>query len=352
MAAESEAPPDRAAIETARATLGDLVEETPVHRWRAAAVSDALGPESAVFLKLELFQRTGTFKARGALLNALALDEAARGRGVTAVSAGNHAIAVAFAAHRVGTSAKVVMMEGADPFRVAQVRRYGAELVQVPDVHAAFETVRAIEADEGRTFIHPFEGRTIALGTATVGLELARQVPALDAVIVPIGGGGLCAGVSCAIKTLQPNCRVYGVEPEGADTMHRSFAAGSPQAIDKVTTIADSLGAPYAQPYSFGLCRRYVDELVKDRRRGDAPRHGALVRRYEARGGAGRRGGDGGAARPARRPATGPTHGGHRLRYQHRRTEIHETGAVRLNLPRQRRRRLPFVRTVILSFRR
>ena len=112
-----------------------------------------------------------------------------------------HAIAVAFAAHRVGTTAKVVMMEGADPFRVAQVRRYGAELVLVPDVHAAFESVRAIEAREGRTLIHPFEGPTIALGTATVGLELVRQVPALDAVIVPIGGGGLCAGVSCAIKT-------------------------------------------------------------------------------------------------------------------------------------------------------
>ena len=263
MADENAAPPDLAAMEAARTTLGGLIEETPVQRWRSPAISAAVGQESAVFLKLELFQRTGTFKARGALLNALALDEAARGRGVTAVSAGNHAIAVAFAAQRVGTSAKVVMMEGADPFRVAQVRRYGAELVQVPDVHAAFETVRAIEADEGRSFIHPFEGPTIALGTATVGLELARQVPALDAVIVPIGGGGLCAGVSCAIKTVQPDCRVYGVEPEGADTMHRSFAAGSPQAIERVNTIADSLGAPYAQPYSFGLCRRYVDELVR-----------------------------------------------------------------------------------------
>ena len=204
MAQENLAPPDLAAIEEARASLGDLINETPVHHWRAAAVSDTLGTDSAVFLKLELFQRTGTFKARGALLSALALDDAARARGVTAVSAGNHAIAVAFAAHSVGTSAKVVMMEGADPFRVAQVRRYGAELVLVPDVHAAFETVRAIEADEGRTLIHPFEGRTIALGTATVGLELARQVPALDAVIVPIGGGGLCAGVSCAIKNAQP----------------------------------------------------------------------------------------------------------------------------------------------------
>ena len=262
MAAEGAPPPDLAAIEAARARLGDRVVETPVQQWRTPAIAEALGPEGAVFLKLELFQRTGTFKARGALLNALALDAAALARGVTAVSAGNHAIAVAFAAQRVGASAKVVMMEGADPFRVAQVRRHGAALVQVPDVHTAFETVRAIEAEEGRTLIHPFEGPTVALGTATVGLELARQVPDLDAVIVPIGGGGLCAGVSCAVKAVQPACRVYGVEPEGADTMHRSFAAGSPQAIERVRTIADSLGAPHAAPYSFALCRRYVDALV------------------------------------------------------------------------------------------
>jgi threonine dehydratase len=100
------------------------------------------------------------------------------------------------------------------------------------------------------------------LGTATVGLELGRQVPDLDAVIVPIGGGGLCAGVATAIKLQQPRCRVFGVEPEGADTMHRSFAAGEPQSIDRVRTIADSLGAPHAAPYTFGLCRRHVDELV------------------------------------------------------------------------------------------
>ncbi len=249
-------------IEEARATLGDLVNETPVHRWRSPLLDACLGHEGAVFLKLELLQRTGTFKARGALLNALALDAGARRHGVTAVSAGNHAIAVAFAAQRVGTSAKVVMMHGANPFRVSQVRAYGAELVQAPDVHAAFETVAAIEREEGRTLIHPFEGRSTVLGSATLGLELARQVPKLDAVIVPIGGGGLCAGVATAIKATQPACRVYGVEPEGADTMHRSFAAGSPQGIDRVGTIADSLGAPHAAPYSFGLCRQHVDELV------------------------------------------------------------------------------------------
>ena len=330
MAQENLAPPDLAAIEEARASLGDLINETPVHHWRAAAVSDALGADSAVFLKLELFQRTGTFKARGALLSALALDDAARARGVTAVSAGNHAIAVAFAAHSVGTSAKVVMMEGADPFRVAQVRRYGAELVQVPDVHAAFETVRAIEADEGRTLIHPFEGRTIALGTATVGLELARQVPALDAVIVPIGGGGLCAGVSCAIKTVQPGCKVYGVEPEGADTMHRSFAAGSPQAIERVRTIADSLGAPFRPALFLRTLPALRGRAGEDRRRGHAPRHGAALRRDEARRRAGGCRGDGGAARPARRTPARAAHSGHRLRHQHRRAEVHGPGAVRL----------------------
>ncbi len=250
-------------IEAAQATLGGLVNETPTHRWRSPLLEARLGAESAVFLKLEVFQRTGTFKARGALLNALALDGPARERGVTAVSAGNHAIAVAFAAQRIGTSAKVVMMRTANPFRVAQVRAYGAELVQVPDVHTAFETVAAIERDEGRTFIHPFEGRTTVLGSATLGLELARQAPDLDAVIVPIGGGGLCAGVATAVKAAQPACRVYGVEPEGADTMHRSFAAGSPQGIENVTTIADSLGAPYAATYSFELCRKHVDELVR-----------------------------------------------------------------------------------------
>ena len=136
-------------------------------------------------------------------------------------------------------------------------------IVSVGDVHEAFSEVRRIESEEGRAFIHPFEGRTTITGTATLGSEWASQIPDLDAVIVPIGGGGLCAGVALAIKELQPSCLVFGVEPEGADTMHRSFAAGRPQAIDEVRTIADSLGAPHAEPYSFALCRRYVDDLVK-----------------------------------------------------------------------------------------
>ena len=132
----------------------------------------------------------------------------------------------------------------------------------VDNVQDAFARVQQIQQEEGRFFVHPFEGPLTTLGTATVGLEFATQAPDLDAVIIPIGGGGLCAGMACAFKQMQPGCRVIGVEPVGADSMHRSFRAGTPQGIDKVRTIADSLGAPYALPYSFELCQRYLDDLV------------------------------------------------------------------------------------------
>ena len=254
--------PDIAEIQAARERLGERVRETPTWQWRGDAIAHAVAPGTQVFLKLELFQHTGTFKARGALLNAMALDDDARARGVTAVSAGNHAIAVAFAACSVGTSAKVVMPKTANPARVALCRAYGAEVLLMDDVYAAFDEVERIRRDEGRTFIHPFEGGTTVLGTSTVGYELCRQVENLDAVIVPIGGGGLIAGIACAVKQLQPGCEVFGVEPEGADSMSRSFEAGSPRKLDHVATIADSLAAPYALPYSFGVARQFVDRIV------------------------------------------------------------------------------------------
>lgn len=250
------------AIRAARRRLGERVRETPTWAWRGDAIASAVGADTQVFLKLELFQYTGTFKARGALLNALALSDAERQRGVTAVSAGNHAIAVAFAARGVGATAKVVMPKTASSVRVALCRAYGAEVLLVDDVFAAFETVERIRNDEGRALIHPFDGELTLLGTATVGLELCAQVPDLDAVIVPIGGGGLIAGLAAAVKQLQPRCKVFGVEPIGADSMSRSFAAGTPQKLERVDTIADSLGSPYALPLSFGVARRFVDEIV------------------------------------------------------------------------------------------
>ena len=230
----------------------------PGRRFRARLPQD-----TRLNLKLELFQHTGSFKPRGALAVMLNLAPAALARGVTAVSAGNHAIATAWAARELGTHAKLVMFASANPARVEKVRRYGGEVVIVDDVAAAFETAQRIEADEGRTFVHPYEGPRTAQGTATLGLEWLEQVPDLEAVVVPIGGGGLIAGVGSAVKQLRPGCRVLGVEPVGADSMWRSFAAGSPQRIERVATIADSLGAPYALPYSFGVCRQVVDEIVR-----------------------------------------------------------------------------------------
>jgi threonine dehydratase len=239
-------------IHEAAAKLAGRVVRTPVHRLHSAELDEALGVPTELHLKLELLQLTGTFKARAALLNVLGLSAEAHSRGVTAISAGNHAIAVAFAAAAAGVSAKVVMIASANPLRVALCRSHGAEIM-----------VERIAAEEGRTFIHPFEGRTTALGTATLGLELCEQLPGLQAVIVPIGGGGLCAGVASAVKLLAPQCEVIGVEPYGADSMYRSFAAGEPRSIERVATIADSLGAPYALPISFEYCRRNVDELVR-----------------------------------------------------------------------------------------
>jgi len=250
-------------IRAARRQLGERVLTTPVQLLSGPSVDAAFAPGTRAFLKLELFQRTGSFKARGALLNVLALTEAERARGICAISAGNHAIAAAYAAHAVGTSAKVVMTQSANPFRIAQCRLYGAEVELTPDVHAGFRRVKEIQETESRVFIHPYEGLRVSLGTGTLGVEFMEQVPDLDAVIVPIGGGGLASGVSTAVKLMRPDCEVFGVEPFGADSMYRSFAAGKPASIDKVATIADSLGAPFATPISYALCRAHIDELVR-----------------------------------------------------------------------------------------
>jgi len=261
----SEAPTIEA-IRANRARLGDLVVETPVRLLVDDALSAAVGGSTRVWLKEELFQRTGSFKPRGALSVMLDLDAAALARGVTGVSAGNHAISLAYSSRRLGTTAKVVMPKNANPFRVQVCREMGAAIELVDNVHEAFARVKEIEANEGRTFVHPFEGPKTALGTASVGMEFIDQTCAegvsLDAVIVAAGGGGLTGGVACAVKQLSPETTVYVVEPEGADSLNRSFKAGSPQSIDAVRTIADSLGAPRCEPYSFALNRRFVDEIV------------------------------------------------------------------------------------------
>jgi threonine dehydratase len=218
--------------------------------------------DARINFKFELLQASGTFKARGAFSNLLALDAAQRQAGVTCVSAGNHAVAVAYAAMKLGISAKVVMIKTASPFRVALCHQYGAQVVMADNGPAAFDQVHQIEKEEGRFFVHPFNGYRTVLGTATLGLEWASQAPDLDAVIIPVGGGGLAAGVSTAFKLVQPNCRVYGVEPEGADGMSQSFKAGHPIKMGPMQGIADSLMAPHTEAYSYELCRRSIDQLV------------------------------------------------------------------------------------------
>lgn len=252
--------PDIQEVRALREQLSAETITTPV--LRCAALEQLIGGNTSVQAKLEFLQRTGTFKARGALATLHRLDKEQLEAGVTAVSAGNHAIATAFAARTLGTTARVVMIRSANPSRIEACRAYGADVVLADDVHQAFKMAQRIQEEEGRYFVHPFEGPAVALGTGTIGLEICEQVDEFDALIVPIGGGGLIGGVANAVKQLRPGCEIIGVEPVGADTMHRSRAAGAPQSIDKVATIADSLGAPFAMPYSFALTEQHVDRLV------------------------------------------------------------------------------------------
>lgn len=258
--------PTPEAIRDNRDRLLSYIVATPVRRLTDDRVRRLLAPDTDLWLKEELFQQTGSFKPRGALTVMLDLSRDALSCGVTGVSAGNHAIALAYSALRLGSTAKVVMPRTANQYRVNLCRDLGAEVELAADVHAAFARVRDIERTEGRTLVHPYEGPGIALGTATLGLEIVEQFRAagepLDAVVVAAGGGGLTGGVACAVKQLSPSTAVWVVEPYGASSLFRSFEAGGPQAIDRVETIADSLGAPRCEPYSFELNRRFVDEVV------------------------------------------------------------------------------------------
>jgi threonine dehydratase len=254
--------PSVAEMRAAAERLAPHILQTATQRWHGAHLDSRIGRPTEVFLKLELFQRTGTFKLRAAMLNVLALNETERQHGVTAVSAGNHAIAVACAAQRAGISAKVVMLATANPLRVAAAQSYGAEIIMAPDGRRAFAAAQAICTTESRAFIHPFDGRNVVLGTGGVGIELLDQVPQLEAVIVAIGGGGLMSGVAAAVKQINPACLVYGVEPIGAAVMSRSFEAAAPQTMDHIDTIADSLAPPMTTQSTYELCKRFVDDIV------------------------------------------------------------------------------------------
>ncbi|MGD8396326.1 MAG: threonine/serine dehydratase [Candidatus Eiseniibacteriota bacterium] len=245
-------------VRRAHRAVGPHVHRTPTVRSRS--LGDDLGCEA--WLKLELFQKTGSFKPRGALHYLLELDAAARRRGVLTISAGNHAQGLAYAARRLDVAATVVMPESAPRAKVDATRGYGAEVVLHGDVHQAFEEVRRLESERDLVFVHPFDHPHIVAGHGGVGLELLDDVPHPHRVVVPIGGGGLIAGVAVALKALSPSTRLIGVEPVGADAMCRSRAAGAPVRLERIATIADGLAPPFVGTLNFEIAERCVDDLV------------------------------------------------------------------------------------------
>lgn len=244
-------------IQRARARIEGRVQVTPMMS------STTLGDRLMVrlHLKAELFQKTGSFKPRGVFNKLLSMDPADLSRGLVSLSAGNHAAALAYGAAAVGAKATIVMPASAMPSKVEATRRYGGEVVQTEG--SLLDACQALQRERDLTLVHPFDDPAIVAGQGTVGLELLGQVPSVDMVVVPVGGGGLIAGTAAAVKLQHPSVRVVGVEPEGADAMSRSLEQGAPAHLERVDTIADGLAPPFAGEHTFRHVQRFVDEMVR-----------------------------------------------------------------------------------------
>ena len=226
----------------------------------SAALSARIG--APLFLKLESWQKTGSFKPRGVLNKIAALSQAERDRGLITASAGNHAQALAWAAGIAGIACTVVMPETAPAAKLAATKGYGGTVVLEPSTLTVFARAQALAAEHGYPFIPPFDDLAIVAGQGTVGLEILEDLPDVGTVVVPIGGGGLIAGIALAIKSRRPNARIVGVEPEGAAAMWRSRETGQAARLNQIATIADGLSAPFAGELPFALVQQYVDDLV------------------------------------------------------------------------------------------
>jgi threonine dehydratase len=218
--------------------------------------------ETQLELKAENLQRTGAFKARGALNAILRLTPEQRARGVITLSAGNHGQGLAYAAQIAGVRCVVFMPENAVPTKVAAVRGYGGEAHFAPSMETVFAAMETYRQEQGLHYVHPFGDPDVIAGQGTVGLEIVEDCPEVETIVVCVGGGGLLAGVAVAAKALRPDVRVVGVEPEGAPAVTRSLQAGYPVTIEKITTVADGLSAPFAAPTSQRLIERWVDDVV------------------------------------------------------------------------------------------
>ena len=218
---------------------------------------------SRVFFKLENLQMTGSFKERGALNRLLALSPNEAKRGVIAASAGNHGMAVAFHSQRLKRAATIVMPLHAPLIKITRVRQYGAECVlHGTDYDSAFAEARRLSRQQGLSFIHAFDDPWVVAGQGTIGLELCAQNSALDAVVVPVGGGGLIGGTALALKTLNPRIRIIGVQAEAMPSMQAALATGKPIRLPGSTTIADGIAVRTVGELPFALAQRYVDEIV------------------------------------------------------------------------------------------
>ncbi len=246
-------------LQKAKETVDKVVKTTPlIYSYFFSEEFDA-----GIYLKPENLQRTGAFKIRGAYNKISALGDEERGAGLIASSAGNHAQGVALAAKECGAKATIVMPSNTPLIKVEATRHYGAEVVLHGDCYDdAYQKAMELKEEHGYTFIHPFDDMDIIYGQGTIGLEIIEQLGDVEMVIVPIGGGGLIAGVAMAIKELKPTVKVIGVEPQGAQSMKKSVEKGHLVQLRKVDTIAEGVAVKKAGELPYELVKEYVDEIV------------------------------------------------------------------------------------------
>ena len=237
--------------------LRDVVRKTDV------IYAPKLKPGTELYLKTENLQITGSFKVRGSYYKMSKLTEEEKKRGVIACSAGNHAQGVALSAQKNGIKAVICLPDGAPISKIEATKSYGAEVCLVEGVYDdAYNKALSLRDEMGYTFIHPFNDEDVIAGQGTIALEIADQLPDLDAVIVPIGGGGLISGVAYTIKSINPNVKVYGVQAAGAPSMFKSVKDGKIEELTSVSTIADGIAVKKPGDLTYEICSKYVDEIV------------------------------------------------------------------------------------------
>jgi threonine dehydratase len=244
-------------IQLARQLIASCVRRTPLVA--SATLSERL--KTNVYVKLELLQKTGSFKVRGAFHKVLSLAPEQRGKGILAVSGGNHGQAVAYVARALDLKALVLMPENTPRNYSDATRGYGAQVKFAATAAAAFAEVAEFER-EGWTYVHPFDDPLVMAGQGTVGLEILEDVPQMTDLILSIGGGGLMSGVATAVKSLKPAVRIWGVETEGADCMSKSLAARKIVTLDAITSVARTLGAPAPSERTFAMAQRYLESVT------------------------------------------------------------------------------------------